>query len=59
MDTQAVFVLKIFLYSTGLSFLIKYGGQLVTIEPTTILVLTIVLFPSLIIGLVLGQNYQQ
>lgn len=59
MDTQAGFILKIFLFSTGLSYLIKYGGQLVVIKPTTILVLLIVLLPSLIIGLVLGQNFPQ
>ena len=59
MDTQAGFILKIFLYSTGLSILIKYGGQLIVIEPTTTLVLIIVLLPSLIIGLILGRNYQQ
>ena len=59
MDTQAGFILKIILYSTGLSILLKYGGQLVAIKPTTTLVLIIVLLPSLIIGLVLGQNYQK
>ncbi len=59
MNTQVGFVLKILLFSTGLSILIKYGGQLIPIRPTASLALIIVLLPSLIIGLVLGWQYQK
>ena len=59
MNTQAGFILKILLLSTGLSILIKYGGPLIPIRPTTSLALMIVLLPSLIMGLVLGWQYQK
>jgi len=57
MNTQVGFIVKILLYSTALSYLIKYGGQHLTIEPTNVLVIAIVLAPSLIIGLILGSQY--
>ena len=57
MDTQVGFIFKILLLSTGLSLLIKYGGQYLLLQPTTSTVLTIVLTPSLAFGLVLGWRY--
>ena len=58
MDTQTLgFVLKILLLSTALSLLIKYGGQYLTLTPTTTTALVIVLAPSLLIGLILGWRY--
>ena len=57
MNTQANFIFKILLISTGISILIKYGGRYTLLKPTTGTALTIVLLPSLIIGLVLGWQY--
>ena len=57
MDTQAGFILKILLWSTGLSFLIKYGGRYLPIQPTNAIALIIVVLPSLLIGLILGRKY--
>ncbi|MEM7590121.1 MAG: hypothetical protein AAF383_01125 [Cyanobacteria bacterium P01_A01_bin.83] len=51
------FVLKILLLSTGLSFLVKYGGQYLALSPTTNTALLIVLMPSIVIGLILGWRY--
>lgn len=57
MSNQAIFILKILLFSTGLSFSIKYGGKYLSLQPTTATALIIVLAPSLIIGFVLGWQY--
>ncbi|MBE9045335.1 hypothetical protein IQ255_13165 [Pleurocapsales cyanobacterium LEGE 10410] len=57
MNTQTGFIFKVLLISTGLSILIKYGGPYTLLEPTTATALTIVLLPSLVIGLVLGWQY--
>lgn len=57
MNTQLGFIVKILLYSTALSYLIKYGGQQLTIEPTNALAIAIVIAPSIIIGLILGSQY--
>ena len=59
MNNQAGFVLKILFLSTGLSLTIKYGGQLLTLNPTNKLALAIVLLPSLIMGLTLGWQYKK
>jgi hypothetical protein len=56
---QAIFIFKILLWSTGLSLLVKYGGGYLRLQPTTATVLTIVLMPSLVIGLILGWRYYQ
>jgi len=52
MDTF-VFVLKVLLLSIALSFLIKYAAPWVTIAPTTPIVITAILLPSVTILLVL------
>jgi hypothetical protein len=57
MKIQTGFIIKILLLSTGLSYLIKYGGQQIIIQPTNSLALIIVLLPSVIMGLVLGRQY--
>lgn len=59
MDTQAGFILKVLLWSAGLSFLIKYGGRYLPIQPTNTIALIIVILPSLVIGLILGRQYLQ
>jgi hypothetical protein len=56
---QAFFIFKILLWSTGLSLLIKYGGGYLELQPTNTTVLTIVLMPSLVIGLIFGWRYYQ
>jgi len=52
MDTF-VFVLKVLLLSISLSLLIKYAAPFVTIAPTTPIVITAILLPSVTILLVL------
>jgi hypothetical protein len=59
MSTQAGFVLKIFLLSAVVSLAIKYGGEYLWLEPTTMTALAIVLLPSLIIGSILGWRYNR
>jgi hypothetical protein len=57
--SQAFFIFKLFLWSTGLSLLVKYGGGYLGLQPTITTALTIVLVPSLVIGLILGWRYYQ
>ena len=59
MSTQAGFILKILLLSTGISLIIKYGGEYLLLKPTTTIALFIVLLPSLVIGLILGWRYNR
>lgn len=59
MNNQTIFIFKILLFSTGLSLLIKYGGGYLHLQPTTATALTLVLTPSVVIGLVLGWRYSQ
>jgi len=59
MNSQAIFIFKILLLSTGLSLLVKYGGGYLELQPTTITALIIVLMPSLVLGLILGWRYYQ
>ena len=57
MDTQTGFVIKVLLLSAVLSFLIKYGGRYILIQPTNAIATVIVISPSIVIGLVLGWQY--
>jgi hypothetical protein len=57
MNSQGMFIFKILLLSTGLSLLVKYGGGYLELQPTTATALTIVLMPSLVLGLILGWQY--
>ena len=59
MSSQANLIVKILLLSTALSWLIKYGGRYLALEATTATALTIVLMPSIIIGLILGWRYSK
>ncbi len=59
MSSQAGLIVKILLLSIALSLLIKYGGQYLFLEATTTTALTIVLLPSVIIGLILGWRYSK
>ncbi|PSB21173.1 hypothetical protein C7B65_04340 [Phormidesmis priestleyi ULC007] len=47
-----IFILKVLLLSIALSLLIKYAAPLVTIAPTTPIVLSAILLPSLTILLI-------
>ena len=48
-----IFILKVLLLSIALSLLIKYAAPFVTIAPTTPIVLSAILLPSLTILLIL------
>jgi hypothetical protein len=45
-----VFLLKVLLLSLGISLLIRYGGPLLPIQPSTAIALTAVISPSVILG---------
>ena len=49
----SIFVLKVLLLSIAISLLIKYAAPLVTIAPTTPIVVTAILLPSVIILMLL------
>jgi hypothetical protein len=60
METQALFVLKVLVFSAGLSILIKYGGSTLDIAPTLTNVLLAVLMPTLIMTItLLWRTFQQ
>lgn len=59
MSDQISFLFKILIFSLILSVSIKYGGRYVPLQPTNVTALTIVLMPSLIIGLILGWRYRR
>ena len=59
MSSQAGLIVKILLLSIALSLLVKYGGRYLFLEATATTALTIVLLPSIIIGLILGWRYKQ
>ena len=54
MDSQIGFILKIAIASFLLSVLIKYGGQLLPLNPTDTIALIIVLFPSVVLAVIFG-----
>lgn len=53
-SNQIIFIFKVVFVSTLFSFLVKYGGRLLTIKPNNFLVIIIVLLPSFVLGLILG-----
>lgn len=59
MDSKIVFIGKIAIASLVLSVIIKYGGQTLPIIPTNTIALVIVLFPSVVLGIILGFRYQK
>ncbi len=59
MNDTIAFVVKILIYSTILSVLIKYGGQLLPISPTVIIAIAAILLPSIIIAIALTWRSQQ
>ena len=59
MNDTVAFVAKIIIYSTILSILIKYGGQLLPISPTVMLAIAAILLPSIIMAIALTWRSQQ
>lgn len=59
MNSKIVFISKIAIASLVLSALIKYGGQTLPISANNTIALTIVLLPSIILGIILGFRYQK
>lgn len=59
MNDSITFVLKILIFSTVLSVLIKYGGQLLSISPTITIAIAAVLLPSIIVTIALSWRAQQ
>ena len=57
MDSDIGFILKIAIASLVLSALIKYGGKLLTVNPTNNIALIIVLFPSVVLILLFGLRF--
>ncbi len=53
MISQFSFIIKVILLSTFLSFVIKYGGKLLPLQPTNILLILMVFFPSIFLGFIL------
>lgn len=59
MDSNTTYVLKVFIISTGLAVAIKYGTPFLSISPTTGIVLTLVLLPSVALAIALGWRARQ
>jgi len=54
MNDTATFLVKILISSTVLSVLIKYGGQLLSINPTVKIAIAAILLPSIIVAIALS-----
>lgn len=54
---QTGFISKVFIASTALSILIKYGGSYLSIPATTINVLIIVFVPTIVMAIALSARY--
>ncbi len=54
MNDTVAFVFKIFIVSTILSVVIKYGGQLLPISPTVMIAIAAILLPSIIVAIALS-----
>lgn len=57
MQNQFGFVIKVFLLSAGISFLIKYYGPSLSIQATATNTLVLVLFPTLLVAIALLGRY--
>lgn len=56
---KALFILKVFLFSTVISILIKFLAPYVTISPSAWLAIAIVSTPTVILGILLWQRFLQ
>ena len=57
MNNQWGFILKIFIFSGLLSYLIKYVAPLFEISPNTVNALVAVITPVLVLTLILGWRF--
>lgn len=56
---QTGFIFKVLLLSAVISVLIKYGGAYLSIVPTSMNALIVVLLPSIVMAIALFQRFQQ
>jgi len=56
---EVAFILKVFLVSTVISVLIKLLAPYVELSPSGWLAISMVLTPTVILGVVLGQRFLQ
>jgi hypothetical protein len=54
MNDRLSFIIKVLLASAILSFAIKYGGRLLSIEPTTTNAIVAISLPTVIIAIILA-----
>ncbi len=59
MSDTVTFIVKIFVFSSILSVMTKYGGQLLSISPTVTIAIAAILLPSIILAVVLTWRSQQ
>ncbi|HAA33038.1 MAG TPA: hypothetical protein DCE56_41610 [Cyanobacteria bacterium UBA8553] len=53
MGTQTSFILKVLIFSAGISALIKYGGPYLPVDATSVNALIAVLTPTLVLAIAL------
>jgi hypothetical protein len=59
MDSNAIYILKVFIVSGGLAVAIKYFGPFIPFSPNIGIVLTLVLLPSVALAIALGWRSKQ
>jgi hypothetical protein len=62
MSTQANFILKVLIFSGGISTLIKYGGSSLPVEATPVNALIAIVTPTFVLAITLlwrAWNYRQ
>ncbi|MBD1870770.1 hypothetical protein H6F95_26430 [Cyanobacteria bacterium FACHB-471] len=59
MDSNAIYILKVFIVSGGLAVVIKYVVPFLSLSSSTAIVLTLVLLPSVVLAIALGWRARQ
>lgn len=59
MDSNAIYILKVFIVSGGLAVAIKYFVPFISLSPNIGIVLTLVLLPSVVLAIALGWRAKQ
>jgi uncharacterized protein (DUF2062 family) len=59
MDSNAIYILKVFIVSGGLAVAIKYFVPFIPLSPNIGIVLTLVLLPSVVLAIALGWRAKQ
>ncbi|MBD1808014.1 hypothetical protein H6F98_21530 [Microcoleus sp. FACHB-SPT15] len=62
MSTQVNFILKVLIFSGGISTLIKYGGSSLPVEATAVNALIAIVTPTIVLAIALlwrAWNYRQ